>query len=667
MKKLDDWMQTIGVRLYSKILGSQNLKKSWSNLWATDKSLAALFGNKVTKPYKQVSSVYKAVKAIADNVPQAKLVFHDDKGNETYPDKLDHLLKNPNPLQSWNDFLQKCIGFLALKGEMFIVKTTSIGQEIGSNNIPAELWTFNPDKFKEIIENGQLVGWRYGSQIRYSLDEVIHIKDFNPDDDWRGLSPLDPIEKIIDIDYQSLIYNKAFFDNNALPNAFLTSKEGLDDDARKRLGAWLKKSFQGSSKGFKTAILEGDIDIKTIAQSHKDMEFIEQKKFTREEILGTWRAPKALFNITDDLNYATFMGQMKVFWLYGLMPYLRKFEDGFNRHLIWQVDPRISCKFDLSQVPAFQEDLKEKAETAERLSKMGFTGNEINAKLGLGFEDKPWRDKFWIPFSLTPAGEKPEPVADPKDSKSLPNATKTQKVIDSSVMWKQFVNRHTPIETKFASMLKRYFYEQRKLVLSEIEEKGIKKEISISINWVDQDGLLKKKAEPYLKAGMDQGVELAEDVLGISGANQDVLKVRLDSFFKLRAQEITKVNKTIKNQIQAEIMAGTEAGETTVQIADRVRHIYNMAANRSLTIARTEVTGTMNAGSSIYYDASGVKKKEWVVADGEARDSHIACASQGAIRMNQNFVNGLDFPGGAGPAGEVINCRCTLIPVIETV
>ena len=46
----------------------------------------SLFFNQVTKPYESIASVYKAVKALCDNVPQAKLIIYDKNTNEEVED-----------------------------------------------------------------------------------------------------------------------------------------------------------------------------------------------------------------------------------------------------------------------------------------------------------------------------------------------------------------------------------------------------------------------------------------------------------------------------------------------------------------------------------------------------------------------------------------------------
>ena len=94
----------------------------------------------------------------------------------------------------------------------------------------------------------------------------------------------------------------------------------------------------------------------------------------------------------------------------------------------------------------------------------------------------------------------------------------------------------------------------------------------------------------------------------------------------------------------------------------RIRNVYNLTRERCKTIARTETAATSNTATFSTYKAEGVKQKEWV---GGTRESHAAV--DGEVRaMGQSFSNGLLYPGDpSGPADEVINCTCTVSPVVE--
>jgi len=650
---------TLQTKLADKLMEFA-LKKSsgtWGKLWEIAQEWK-MFGNIVTKPYEQISSVYKSIKAIADNVPQAKLKFYakDNPDKEVKPADIVALFENPNPLMSINELLEAIVIFHGLYGECFLVLTQSLGQLTGARRLPAEIWTFNPTYFQQIIDNGRLIGWRYKYQ-QLKVEEVIHIRDFHPYNEFRGLSPLKPIQKTIDIDWLSLIYNKSFFENDASPGFMLGTDKALTAEQRTRITEWWNKEYKGASKAFKVAVLEAGLKPLTIGINQKEMQFIEQKRFMREEIIGIWRVPKAMFSITDDLNYATFIGQKKVFWTDTLMPILRKIEDEFNSQFFTRYAPDVRCRFDYSNVIALQEDFKDKVQTAKELFNMGFTANEVNDRLQLGFEKKPWRDYWWVPFSLLPAGSSAPAAAEGNNGKQI----KTN--IDDVMLWKVFLNKHTLLESKFANAVKRFFYEQRKRALGSLGSKSISK-VQIGLNWDFENKELIEKSLPYVLGGIKEGADLAKEIIG-GQINEDVLNGKIKSYLAVRLQKLKGVNETIKNQLRRELEEAITAGETINQISDRIRNVYNMASVRAKLIARTETTGAVNGGSELYYKESNVEKKKWVTAGDEAvRATHAAINGE-IVRINERFSNGLDFPGGDGSAGEVVNCRCTISPVIE--
>ena len=51
--------------------------------------------------------------------------------------------------------------------------------------------------------------------MHFGLHEIIHIKYFNPYDDYRGISPLTSAQTSIDQEYFANQYNKAFFKEGA--------------------------------------------------------------------------------------------------------------------------------------------------------------------------------------------------------------------------------------------------------------------------------------------------------------------------------------------------------------------------------------------------------------------------------------------------------------------
>jgi HK97 family phage portal protein len=656
-------------------------KGGFSSLWEMAREFE-LFGAKVSKPYSQVPSVYKAIKAIADNAPQAEIGFFAWADNEeVWPEDLVRLFKNPNKKQSEQDFVQELVGYYSLNGEVMIRQYRSIGQAAGSTapgtyRLPAELRALDPKLMHEVLgsdEEGHeaIMSWRYDGKEVIPVDEIIHIKDFNPDNKHRGLSPTIPLADIIDTDYESSKYNKAFFKNGAILGLILSTDKSLSPEQREQLKAWIDKNHKGATKSHKTAVFENGVKPSTVGSTHKDMDFIEQGKRNEEQTIGTFRAPKALFNITEDLNYATFVGQMKIFALYTLAPIFRKIAGGLNRGVVFPYDPKIELRFKIENMPAFQEDYKEKVTTAQALVQIGATFNDVNEKLNLGFDPYPWGDKWWIPYTQGPAGEYeglgPEFPIDDTPGEDDPEEDDNAKAIKIRKLkylqiWKSFLRLQVPLENKMADKIKKYFYQQRIRALKSLDEH----KTSIHLHLEKENEDLKAAVTPVLKAAVDAGAEHARNLAAAQkGIADDRLQQILDAYLQVCADKITRINNTIQNKIKESLEKGIAEGLTINELAESVKSIYSMAGNRAKSIARTETTGAVNGGSDLYYKENNIER-EWITAGDEAvRETHRNI--NGEIRRpGQAFSNGLMYPGDqSGEAGDIINCRCTIGPVIR--
>lgn len=147
---------------------------------------------------------------------------------------------------------------------------------------------------------------------------------------------------------------------------------------------------------------------------------------------------------------------------------------------------------------------------------------------------------------------------------------------------------------------------------------------------------------------------------------------------KLLAEQVTRVTETTKRQIEAEVYAGIQAGESVAQIQERIRSSQAFSPARALTIARTESARALNAGSlQAYNDAAltGVDVQiEWRRAPRvlEPDRSHRRCHGQKVapgglfvIPSGEDVGASAPAPGGFNIARQDINCRCHTRPVIE--
>ena len=147
---------------------------------------------------------------------------------------------------------------------------------------------------------------------------------------------------------------------------------------------------------------------------------------------------------------------------------------------------------------------------------------------------------------------------------------------------------------------------------------------------------------------------------------------QLDSYalewIKLRSLTLAKsINKTTLEALRNELALGFTAGESIQQLTKRIEGYFTEnAKTRAEVISRTETIAASNRGSQDRYQKEGVQKKEWFSAP-DARPTHLEANGQ-VVGINDNFRVGAGSGPGPGQIGlpeEDINCRCTILPVID--
>jgi SPP1 gp7 family putative phage head morphogenesis protein len=121
---------------------------------------------------------------------------------------------------------------------------------------------------------------------------------------------------------------------------------------------------------------------------------------------------------------------------------------------------------------------------------------------------------------------------------------------------------------------------------------------------------------------------------------------------------------TSRDELAAALQKTITNGEGMVELARRVEKLYTVPVQRykSLRVARTELTETINDGTDKTLKHEGYRQKEWsTVVDGRERDTHHSANGQ-VVPIDGFFRVGgssCQHPGDDMlPPGERINCRC---------
>ncbi|MBM4289283.1 MAG: phage portal protein [Deltaproteobacteria bacterium] len=643
--------------------------------------LTELSSGRLNQPYREHVWVYACINAIAQSLSGVPLLFKtgprkDPKVVESHP--LVDLFDSPNPMMSGSQLIEATFIYLGLTGE-----ACYIAERKSDREIPKELWVFHPHRFKEVLDErtGLISGWVYTKSVKkipLQPHEVIFFRYFNPYHDYRGLAPLQAARAGVEQDFWASQYNTAFFKNSAQPGGVLETSGNLSDEEYQRVLAQWQDRHGGASKAHAIALLEGGLSYKQTGLSQKDMDFLEQRKWNREEIMAAFKVPKPELGLYEDVNFASAKTQRKIFWENTLLPKMALFEFVLWNQLCRHIEGgRLWAEFDYSSISALQEDRTDLVDSAQKLFQMGVPLNVANEYLGLGLPAIAGGDVGYLPFNLAPVGQA-KPMSGKALSRHLMSMSQAGaagsyplpvvparviKGFDEEAYWRHYLAMHTPLEQLFQRKIKRFFYEQRKRQLRLMEKRlgrTVTRELSVEgllLNSEEENGLLKQVIWPlYLEIGGEAGkmilVELGADP-GLFNLPDTQAMAALES----KLIKVVGINETVREQLRKTLLDGISQMETTAQLMDRVRQVYNFAQTRALTIARTETGQAAGIARDAAMNMLEVKKHRWVTAgDEHVRVSHQALNGV-VVERGQLFPNGCHFPCDPyGPAKEIINC-----------
>ena len=361
-------------------------------------TLSSILGiQTVEEPYREHAWVHGAVESVALNISQTPLTWknsRDKKAADRAANQWLMLFEKPNADMGLQQLMEATVTYLLLEGECMWVLDRD-----NPTDLPTEIVPFSGHLFEPVLNKAQkVIGWKTdtigedGQQksVLFKKWEVCHFKLFNPYDPNRGLSPIEAAQLGIDQDQLASQYNKAFFSNSALPGGVIEIEDSLTEEQFNRMLAQFREHHQGVNKAHTLALLEGGATYKQLSISQKDMEFLNQKKWNRDEILACFKVPKLELGVWDDVNFAVAKVQAREFWVKTLVPKMKLIEWVLWSQLFSVTGTgNIYAEFDLSDVEALQGDMVEKVEMAFKLWQMGYPLNKLNKRFKLGLDDVP--------------------------------------------------------------------------------------------------------------------------------------------------------------------------------------------------------------------------------------------------------------------------------------
>lgn len=533
-------------------------------------------GIAVTEPYKQSVWVYSSVNAISGNIQRVPFRLYKTRPSNREPKVIESgplydVFTNPNPYMTQELLFSAIMIFLSLYGECFLILERDNVAEI-----PKEIWTFNPTRFEPILDEktGNILGWYYMKGTKYETifpsSQIIHIKYFNPYNDIRGMSPIEAGQNSIDQDYYSGQYNINFFKEGCEVGGFLTTDEEMDDDNFNRTLKQFENRHKGVGKAHRIALISGAGAKFTEAKiTQKDMEFIEGKKMSRQEIFAIYKVNEVILGLYQDIkSYEGIKAAHKAFWEECLVPKITYLEGLLWAKLFSKIEGgKVYGAFDLANVGALQINYSEKIETATKMFHMGWPINQINQRLQLGMQDVPWGDEWFVPGGFLPISQIMAGESTNDDAPKAPPPADTNKP------------KSNPLENEYKKKINRFLFDSRKLTLEAAYNNKDTK-----IGEKEYERLSKGLTDVYTQA-IHHGVFTIQRDFGEIIPVYDIALQTME-FKRSRVEYIVNGFRSVISGIPCED-------------ADRIRDVYNMLQEKVNDLARSESEAALNYGSDI--------------------------------------------------------------------
>jgi len=386
--------------------------------------------------YEQVVWVYRAINVLAEQIGNIPFLFSSgERGRENLitSGPLVDFYDQPHPQINRFQYWELRLIWLMLRGECFripiyeqgFVPSPSPGGEgRGEGGLPnlsphskggsshlLRVIIPDPAHFHHIIEDHQLIGWRYtgfgretplSSQV-FLPEEVWFEKLSNPFNFWRGLGPLRVASLAAQTDFAAGSFMKGVMENNGDLGLVVRMKEQTSPEQREQLKAALRERKRRAGTADNPLLLWNTSEVVQPHLSSGDLQFLENRKFSRSEICAAFGVPEEIVTTTDNSKYDVVSGARLNFIEHRVGPLCRRLEAGEDV-TVKTLDPNAVGWFDLDSLPIMQKAQRDRLATARSVFDMGVPFNELNRVLDLGFRRLPWGDRGYIGANLAEVG-----------------------------------------------------------------------------------------------------------------------------------------------------------------------------------------------------------------------------------------------------------------------
>jgi HK97 family phage portal protein len=390
--------------------------------------------------YQQNAVVNACISLIARSVADIPWVMYQGRGKkrkeiEEHP--FFDLLDRPNPMQDGKALLVALISHKLITGNGWLERTNETKFE------KMELYTHRPDRMRIVAGKvGFPEAYEYhcgGDRRRWEVEPdrpraplpILHLKTFNPLDDWYGQSPLDACAWAIDLYNGGSSFNKAILDNSGAPSGALVFEGSADggtilaSETYEQSLRMLRGEETGYGGGGNRMLLDGGKwNWEPFGLDPEKLQFIEGMNRAAREIAFALGVPPELVGIPGDKTYSNYAEARQSLYQETVIPLAWEIARALTHWFKDSLGEGVYLEPNIDKIDALQPMRKEMWERIDKTTSL--TLNE--KREAMGYEPTDGGDEMMtgagqIPLAMAgqavpggaapakkpPAGKKPPP------------------------------------------------------------------------------------------------------------------------------------------------------------------------------------------------------------------------------------------------------------------
>jgi HK97 family phage portal protein len=352
---------------------------------------------------------------LARNIAQIGLHVFKRAGDEDRQREHDHpfakLIAQPNPWSTQYRWLERmAIDYLLY--DCSYQQKIKTREGLGLIRLPPPMVKPKGDNwlYPEYFEFRGTKGKR-----EIPADQVVYFRGYGGTDDV-GMSPIEALRQILREDYSGSEMREQIMRNGARMSGYLerpSSAPKWTDTAKQGFKADWQAQYAGSGpQAGGTPILEDDMKYVKAAQTAKELQYVEGRKLTREEVATQYWVSPPMVGILDHATFSNITELHQMLYQDTLGPWLEMIEQDLDLQVAQELDTsrKLYCEFNI------QSKLKgafEQQAQAYQTSVGGpwLTINEARARQNLPPVDGG--DELIRPLNVTQNGDQDPVPAEP--------------------------------------------------------------------------------------------------------------------------------------------------------------------------------------------------------------------------------------------------------------